>query len=246
MASSELENALAKIRPHASSSLLHQKTPATLLRALEATFDEQHTNRSPTAYFASLLTTLDGTLHRDQGSGVQSQLGEGDVLPAVLYLLALVAPFVPAPVIRAHLNTLNTLVVPLWPSLYSHAPPLRSQLTLFGSVLKVLDRTQLEIPAVRQSFASILQLCVDARPKVRRKAGEVVRELLEAPPPPMIKHPYADRAAEWAKNALDAANANPLAKAKGKKDEGDGPETAVHLLAFLRPVLPKLPPGVCF
>jgi ribosomal RNA-processing protein 12 len=72
-----MEEALGKIRPHTSSSLAHQKTPATLLHALEATFQEQKTEKSPTAYFAALLTTLDGTLQKkDIG------LGDGDVLPS--------------------------------------------------------------------------------------------------------------------------------------------------------------------
>lgn len=240
---SALEDALQKIRPHTSSSLPHQKTPATLLAALEATLDEQSTERSPTAYFASLLTTLDSTIHKDQGSGIA--LGDGDVLPAELYLLALVAPFVPPAVIRAQISTITSLIAPLWPSLYSHAPPLRSQLTLFGAILQALDRSQLEIPALRQSFASILQLCMDARPKVRRKAADVVRDLLATPPPPLACHPYADKVADWIKNALENANASPLAKGKAKKQETEGSEAAVHLLAFLRPILPKLPPSVC-
>ena len=53
-----VEATLSKIRPHTSSSLAHQKAPATLLRAIEATFHEQNTGSSATAYFAALLTTL--------------------------------------------------------------------------------------------------------------------------------------------------------------------------------------------
>ena len=231
---------MAKIRPHTSSSLVHQKTPATLLHALEATLQEQKTDRSPTAYFASILTTLDGTLQKKDIA-----LGDGDVLPAELYLLALVMPFVPQPVVRANLTTLLSFTAPLFPVLQNHAPPLRSQLTLYNCLFKLLDRSQLEAQGIRQAFASILQLCLDPRPKVRKKAADVVREALAAPPPPMARHPYADRVADWVKTCLAEVNSNVLPpKTSGKTVESPTAETAIHILAFLRPVLLHLPSAV--
>lgn len=232
-----MEEALAKIRPHSSSNLAHQKTPATLLQALESTIQEQN---SPTAYFAALLTTLDASLQKkDIG------LGDGDVLPAEIYLLALVIPFVPQPVIRANLNTLLALTAPLFPLLQSHAPPLRSQLTIYNSLLASLDRSQLEVQGVRQAFASILQLCLDPRPKVRKRAADVVKDALATPPMPMVRHPYADRVAEWVKTCLAEVNSGVLpAKSSAKSPESPTSETAIHILAFLRPVLLNLPPSV--
>ncbi|KAI0696713.1 ribosomal RNA-processing protein 12 [Cytidiella melzeri] len=234
-----LEQVLSKIRPHTSSSLQHQKAPATLLKAIEATFHEQNTERSSTAYFAALLTTLDGSIQTAPATG--PALGDGDVLPAELYLLALVIPFVPPPVIRTNLNTLLSLTAPLFPTLVHHAPPLRSQLTIYASVFDALEKPQLETPGLRQAFGSILHLCLDPRPKVRKKAAELVRDLLASPPPPMIRHPYADRVAEWTISSLTELTAGGLPKLKGKKAETDGSDTAIHLLAFLRPILSSLP-----
>lgn len=239
-----LDSALAKIRPHTSSNLAHQKAPATLLHALEATLDEQNTEKSPTAYFAALLTTLDGTLRKEKSTG--PALGDGDLLPAELYLLALVAPFAPHPVIRANLNTILSLTSPLFPLLSKHAPPLRSQLGLFEAVLKVVDRSQLEVQAVRQSFASILQLCLDPRPKVRKRSVEVIKEVLASPPSPLVVHPYAERVAEWVKSTLTDVNANALPKSKAQRTDVESGEVGIHLLAFLRLVLFKLPPSVSF
>ena len=83
-----------KIRPHTkSTSLAHQKTPANLLQALESTFQEKDADRTPTAYFAALITTLDGMIRKNETS-----LEDGDILSAELYLLALVSPSVPLPV----------------------------------------------------------------------------------------------------------------------------------------------------
>ncbi|KAI9442221.1 NUC173-domain-containing protein [Lactarius indigo] len=240
--SDDLDAALSKIRPHTTSSLEHQKTPATLLHALEATFDEQKTERSPTAYFAALLTTLDGTLQNEEGSS-RSSFGEGDILPAELYLLALVAPFVPPPVIRGNLNTILSLTSPLFPSLMNHAPPLRSQIGLYGSLLKALDRSQLDAQGVRQSFASILQLCLDARPKVRKRAAETVKDVLSSPPPPLLRHPYSDRVAEWVKSTLADVSVNAFSRSKRVAPDMEAAEVALHLLMFLRPIILRLPPS---
>jgi ribosomal RNA-processing protein 12 len=237
-----MEEALAKIRPHTSSSLAHQKVPASLLHALEETFQEQKTEKSPTAYFASILTTLDGTLQKKPIG-----LSDGDVLPAELYLLALVLPFVPQSVVRANLQTLLSLSAPLFPVLQSHAPPLRSQLTVYNYVLKSLDRSQLEAQGIRQAFASILQLCLDPRPKVRKKAADLVKDVLAAPPPPMARHPYAERVADWVKTCLAEVHLNILpSKTSGKTAESPTADSAIHILAFIRPILLHLPPAVRF
>ncbi|KAG6369547.1 armadillo-type protein [Boletus reticuloceps] len=230
-----METALAKIRPHTSSSLPHQKTPATLLHALESTLTETHTDRTPTAYFAALITTLDGTLQKKDAA-----LGDGDVLPAILYLLSLVAPFVPRPVIQSNLSTLLSLTAPLFPPLSTHAPPLRSQLTLYNSIFHALDRSQLDTPVVRQSFATILQLCLDPRPKVRRRAIDLVNDVLSNPPSPLLRHPYAERVAEWMQNSLHQASSGVLPKSKSATKEFSV-DNAIRLLALLRPILPNLP-----
>lgn len=237
-----MEVALSKIRPHTSSSLAHQKAPANLLVALEATFKEQNTERTPAAYFAGLLTAIESTVQKEREAGFA--LGDSDLLPAELYLLALVGPFVPAPIIRANLNTLLSLTATLWPSLSPHPPALRSQLTLYNTILRALDRSLLETQNTRQSFATILQLCVDPRPKVRKRAADLVRDVLSSPPSPLIRHPYSERVGEWTVNALAEVNALGSGKQKGKKNADDVVSAAIHLLAFLRPVLPYLPPEV--
>lgn len=234
-----LEASLSKVRPHTSSTLAHQKSPATLLLVLEATFKEQNTEATSTAYFAGLLTTLDGALRTAQASG--PALGDGDVVPAVLYLLAIVAPHVPPAVIRSSLNTIITLTSPLFPKLFTHAPALRSQLGLYNSVYQALERPHLEAQGLRQSFVSILQLCIDPRPKVRKKAAELVQDVLAKPPVPLARHPYADRVAEWARSSLTEINAAGVHAFKGKQAETDGAEVAIHILTFLRPVISSLP-----
>lgn len=235
-----MEEALAKIRPHTSSSLPHQKTPANLLIALESTFKDQHTEATSTAYFAALITTLDGTIQKKD-----LNLEDGSILPAELYLLALIAPFVSPPVIRSNLNTLLSLTAPLFPALNQHAPSLRSQLSLYHAIFQALDRSQLEVQGVRQAFASILRMCIDPRPKVRKKAADVVKDLIANPPTPLLRHPYAERVAEWVISSLSEVNAGPFAKGKAAKQAAaPGAEIAIHILAFLKPAIPYLPSEV--
>lgn len=236
-----MEEALAKIRPHTSSSLAHQKTPANLLIAIENTLREQHAENTPTAYFAAILTTLDSTIQKKDLS-----LQDGAVLPAELYLLALVVPFLSMPVIRSNLSTLLSLTAPLFPLLHQYPPALRSQLSLYLVIFQSLDRSQLETQGVRQTFASILQMCIDPRPKVRKKAVDLVKDVLANPPTPLILHPYAEQVAESLNHTLAEVSAGPFVKGKASKQGlAPGAESAIHALAFLRPIVGYLPPAVC-
>ena len=239
MSSSNLETALSKIRPHTASSLPHQKSPAKVLTALEATFEEQKAEKTPAAYFAGLLTLFESTLSQEKETAFK--FGDGDRLPAELYLLALICPFVPAPIIRANLNTLMALTTPLWSPINAHAPALRSLLTLYNSILRALDRVQLEKQMVRQSFATVLQFCVDPRPKVRKRAADIVRDVLASPPSPLLRHPYAERVGEWSVNALSEVNTLSSGKQKEKANVDDVSSAAIHLISFVRPILPYMP-----
>ncbi|KAI6121709.1 armadillo-type protein [Pisolithus sp. B1] len=230
-----MEDALAKIRPHTRSPIAHQKTPADLLQALESTFKDKGTDRTPTAYFAALITTLEETIRTKETS-----LGDGDVLPAELYLLGLVSPFVPHAVTQTHLNALLSLTAPLFPSLNAHAPSLRSQMSLYNAIFCSLDRSQLDVPNIRQSFATVLQLCVDPRPKVRKRAVDLISDVLSKPPSPLSRHPYAQRVAEWLHTSLQQASTGVLSKSKLDGRSSDSADVAIHLLALLRPAIPPI------
>lgn len=224
MRSSELQAALAKIRPHTSSNLAHQKKPAQLLVALESTIQSTSGNSAtPTAsaYFAVLVTTLQGALIRNEKS-----LDDGDVLPATLYLIAIVIPFVPPALLRSQSPTLLSILAPLLPHTNSHAPSLRSLITIFGAFISSLDSHSLDAPGLRNAFSTLVDHTIDPRPKVRRKAIEAVRDILSNPPPPLQVHPWRVRVGEWACAVLQTQSAEP--------------ETLIHLLASLKMLVPRL------
>ncbi|KAG8983502.1 hypothetical protein FRB90_005945, partial [Tulasnella sp. 427] len=207
----DLEAQLDKIRCNMDSGVPSQKAQAALLHALESTLAQQASQRTPVAYFAALFTTLDGTIKRENNlSG--SSLTEGAILPATLYLLATVLPSVPTTVLRSHLNALLDTLVPLFPTLLPHPAPLCHLIAIFASISIHLEAAQFSTPRLRQSFVSILELALDSRQKVRRKAQEALKEILGSPPPPMLRHPYIEQTASYILGVLEAVENRSISK----------------------------------
>ncbi|KDQ21665.1 hypothetical protein BOTBODRAFT_26095 [Botryobasidium botryosum FD-172 SS1] len=230
----DLESELAKIRPHVNSRLAHQKTPAALLAALDATFSEQATDPSPVAYFAALTTTLEQALHKDSEQGRKLDLEEGALVPAILYLLAIVVPTVPTPILRANLSSLLPVLAPLFPVLSRQAPPLRSHTAIFAALIPSLEAQHLSTPQLRQAFASILELTLDPRPKVRKKAQEAVLSILSAPPRPLVQHPYVSQVADFVILALGAVDRG---AGRGKGDKAaESIEVGIWCCAFVKSI----------
>ena len=203
--------------------------------AVEATLKEQSQTATAVAYYASLQSVLKEALSRESGN---LKLGEGDLIPAVLYLLSLVLPHVSHNVVRSHLSSLLELIAPLFPHLERSAPSLRSQLGIYGAIFPALDRNLLTSTLLlRQSYASILQYTLDVRPKVRKKAQEVVLAAISSPPPPLITHPYANQTAEAIIGVLEVIASNP-----GKSDSA---QTGIWICSFLKSLAPAWPPSVC-
>ncbi|KAB5591981.1 Ribosomal RNA-processing protein 12 [Ceratobasidium theobromae] len=232
MSHPQLETALDKIRVQKQSKLPHQKAPATLLIALEQTFDEQvpPATRSPVAYCAALCTTLEQAVKRKPETGDDIPMGEGDFVPGALYLLASVLPHVTTPVVRAQVPALLPLLALLLPISLQHPPALRSVLSVLGALWAPLDTSTLTgTPLLRNAWASVLRLCIDPRPKVRKKAQEVVKVVLAAPPAPLMRHPYADQTVQFLLNVL--IDVSP-----------DRAEIAIWTCAWARTLTPFWPP----
>jgi ribosomal RNA-processing protein 12 len=234
-----LEVSLGKIRHHAASRIEHQKRPALLLAALESTLNEQTSPRTPTAYFAALLTTT---------SQLVSQQGDNDgTVAAALYLLALVAPHTPKPVLRSKSDALIQVAVPLLVSFGADAPALKSLLSVLQPVLGSLSVEQLAQPAVGQAYSTVLSIVADPRPKVRRKAQDVVQSILKGTSGTSSKHPYALRTAQWTvrelERTLDEGRKRKGGK-KGEEAEAAQASRAMALCGFIRTIIGQWPEEV--
>ncbi|PWN17759.1 NUC173-domain-containing protein [Microstroma glucosiphilum] len=231
--------ALSKLRTLLNSKLENQKTPAQLLVAVEQSLDESQQGgsegvtkeRSAGEYYLALESMLEKAMAKGSPASL---------LPSTFYILAIVAPYVSAGILRARLSTilpalLFVLSNPHPPSTSvaeSHSALLRSAMSIFLAVLTPLAKDKAVFqaePQLRACWDATLNLCADSRPKVRRRAQEIITKLLsggdeedevgiyssENP------HPYAARTAEWNIRTLasvsQAGGVVPKAKPTGKK-----------------------------
>lgn len=192
-----LADALGRLRHLKDSKLENQKAPAQLLVAIEATLAERGDEAGPTQYFLALESLL--AANDDDKSPVYA---------SSVYLLSVILPFVAQGVVRAKSNALLAAVAqPLGDPHGGENANARLRAALgcievFLDAVPASDRAMLENDATwRTVWDLVLQLCVDARPKVRRRAHELVSHAL-ALPQWKGAHPYAVRTVQWAASVL--------------------------------------------
>lgn len=246
-----LEDCLSKLRPHTTSKLAHQKKPALLLKALESSLSEPIT---PTAYYAALVQTLQQAVQKDLASADKEiQVGEGDLIPAVLYLLGTIIDYVPPAVYHAQSEVgllgplfassvgaassssseTTTSLLALFGPCATSAPSLRSLIHLLQQILLTSPTPALNTTPYTSTLSTLLSLALDARPRVRKVAQEAVRDVLAAPHPPATRHPYAERVAKW------------LVKVLGEKIKSDdGEQRRIWAVGFVRIVAASWPSDV--
>ncbi|TYJ52160.1 hypothetical protein B9479_007232 [Cryptococcus floricola] len=248
MASPDFSAELEKVRRLAHSQLPHQAKPATLLHAIEHALTatlrtpQPHT---PTAYFTSLLQCLQKACNDDVGDdedmAESENMGQGALIPATLYLLAIVVPETPNQVVLSSLSPVLECILPLYDGALEHPPALRSLLQITTSLI-LISPVQLltSLPLLKKAWNYLLELNLDPRPKVRHQAQEGVRKVLVTPIPPRQtpgNHPYLPRAREWVMGVLEEQVKS--GGGKGKKagfadaQEGDG-KRGIQLVQGLR------------
>ena len=205
-------------RPQSSLTTADRKQTAVVLSAVEDTLKEQKHGATPTAYFAALLALLGQSVSASNG------IVNKELATSVVYLLDIVAPHVPAPLLRSKFSPILTSLAPVLTHSDIEAPLIRSSIGCLESLLVAQDNAAWALPQTqigpRRAIAGLLVLAVDHRPKVRKRAQDAITHvLLNAPPSPSLDHPTADMCAETA-----LRNVNDMAAASGKK-KGKGHKT---------------------
>lgn len=233
-ASPDFGKQLANVRRLTASSLAHQAKPAQLLTAIEATISStlpgSSLPHSSTAYFTALLQCLEKACADEIAPGETGEemaetenMSGGALIPATLYLLAIVVPETPAQVVLSKLSPLLECILPLYDTALSQPPALRSLIQITTSVLLFATPGLLSSsPLLKRAWNYLLELNLDPRPKVRHLAQEGVRKVLITPVPPRTTpgaHPYLSRAREWVTSVLeeDIRSGGSSKAAKGKK-----------------------------
>jgi ribosomal RNA-processing protein 12 len=229
-----LEERLSKIRDQ--PKLQNQQQTQVVLSAIEDTLRSQSSEFTPTAYFAALLSLL---ARQVSPTGIASK----ETATAVIYLLDLVTPHVPAPLLRSKFTEILTSLAPALTHADAEAPLLRPSIGCLESLLLVQDARAWELPASqispRRAVAGLLNIAVDHRPKVRKRAQDALANVLSHPPPsPSLDHPAADMCAETALKMLkDVADAAAKTKRhKGHRDAQNNDPGLMHALHLIKTV----------
>ena len=222
-------------RPQSSLTTADRKQTAVVLSAVEDTLKEQKHGATPTAYFAALLALLGQSVSTSNG------IVNKELATSVVYLLDIVSPHVPAPLLRSKFSPILTSLAPVLTHSDIEAPLLRSSIGCLESLLVAQDSAAWALPQTqtspRRATAGLLVLAVDHRPKVRKRAQDAITHVLQnAPPSPSLDHPAADMCAETAlHNVNDMAAASGKKKGKGHRHEEHQPGL-MHALQLVKTI----------
>lgn len=204
-----------------------------ILQAVESTLKEQNSEPTPTAYFAALLALLGQTPPVGQ---------KKDLATAIVYLLDVVTPFAPQPLLRARFTQILQLLAPVISQPEADAPLLRPSLGCLETLLLSQDSSAWDLSVTqmgpRSAVSGLLNISLDPRPKVRKRAQEALRTVLKNPPPtPSLDHPAADMCAEAVmRNLTDLAdNATRSRKDKKSSDPIHDPNM-IHALQLIKTI----------
>lgn len=205
-----------------------------VLQAVESTLKEQNTIPNPTGYFAALLSLLQ---QANNDGSINSELAT-----PVVYLLDVVTPYAPQPLLRSKFTQILTLLAPVLLMQDAEAILLRTSIGCLESLLLAQDGPSWELSASqigpRRAVAGLLNLSLDHRPKIRKRAQDALKRVLRNPPPsPSLDHPAADMCAQTALKNLEALASKAAAARKGRKSTDSTHDPAlIHALQLVKTV----------
>jgi ribosomal RNA-processing protein 12 len=208
-----------------------------VLAAIEDTLKQQNSEPTPTAYFAALLALL---IRQVSSEGIANK----ETATSVIYLLDLVTPHVPVPLLQSKFSAILPSLAPALTHPDAEAPLLRSAIGCLESLLIAQDARAWELPTTqagpRAAVAGLLQIAVDHRPKVRKRAQDALAKVLNnGPPSPSLDHPAADMCAETAlkmlKDIAQAAGRSANQKKRQAVEQSKEPDL-MHALQLIKTI----------
>jgi len=201
-----------------------------ILEAVEATLKEQKTPQTATSYFAALLALLNQP----------SNANNTEILTSVVYLLDVVTPFAPQPLLRAKFTQILTVLAPLLQRKDAEAILLRSSIGCLESLLLAQDSSAWELSVSqigpRMAVFDLLNLSLNPKPKVRKRALDALKHVLKTPPPsPSLDHPASDMCAHTAMKHLENL-AEAAARQRKHKNSTDQDPALVHALQLIKAI----------
>ncbi|CAN6674488.1 ribosomal RNA-processing protein 12 [Trichomonascus vanleenenianus] len=219
---------LDKIRAQKNSKLANQSHVALILSAVDENLEDDKAERSAAAYFVSFLALAEQAF----SGKVDQQLASSAV-----YLLDIVAPFTSAALLKSKFPIILEKLVPALVSEDSTAALLRSSIGVLEALLLAQDVQGWQIPMTevspRQATSGLLQMAVDPRPKVRKRAQDAITRILANPPPsPKLEHPAGSLCAEFSLHNVKQK----ISEAKRSKKHDEHNADLIHALQLVRSI----------
>ncbi|SCU81193.1 LANO_0B02256g1_1 [Lachancea nothofagi CBS 11611] len=240
----ELEDKLAQIRQQIHSKLENQKHVAIILSAVEENMEEQQqvAGENVVNYLVSLMSLLDQAVSTET-----HEIREVQIATSVTYLLDIMFRYVPKQMLRSKFAEILTKLAPCITDEKAGAPLVRPAIGCLETLLVAQDaqswnNTQNLSIAPSRGLSGLLELSLDPRPKVRKRAQDAVGRIMANPPvSPSAEHVAAPLVAEFAINALASAveeassASNKKIRAQGGAKENNA--KSIHILKLIKSVL---------
>ena len=204
----DMDDKLAKIRSQINSKLENQKKLALVLTTIEDNLKQQNQSATPITYFISFLTLLDQCC-------VNNEINDLPLATCALYFLDLISQYTPPKLLNSKFSDILVRIAPALTNENADAPLIRSSIGFLESLLLAQDwkswnnSNNYKI-SPKRALSALLDLSLDPRPKVRKRAQEAIVNILKKNPnsnsnsDSKIKkdHPAANYASEFALNNL--------------------------------------------
>ncbi|AJW10566.1 Rrp12p [Saccharomyces cerevisiae YJM1083] len=202
----ELEDKLAKIRSQVNSKLENQKHIAIILTAVEENIAGQATNdvsKNIVNYIISFMSLLDQAVDPSTHEIKDIQLASSST-----YLLDLIFHYSPKVLLRSKFSEILTKIAPCITAEKANAPLIRAAIGCLESLLisqdaQAWNNTYDLNVTPKRGLQGILELSLDVRPKVRKRALDAVHAVLLNPPvAPTAEHVAAVFVADFCDKQL--------------------------------------------
>ncbi|XBW38377.1 hypothetical protein QEN19_003964 [Hanseniaspora menglaensis] len=217
----DLEIELSKLRKHKKSKLENQKHIAIILEAVEENLNEASPGNITVAnYVISFLSLLDQSLDAET-----KEIKDLQMVSSSMYLLDITFKYTSKAILREKFIDLLAKVGPCITDEKTDAPLLKSSIGALETLLVSQDlktwvnKENLQLNPLR-GLNAILELCLDSRPKVRRRSLDAIENILSNPPATkktnendFIEHIASKKIIDYGINALKAIMGN-----KGDKE----------------------------
>lgn len=229
----EFELKLDRIRGHANSKLENQKILAVILTAVEDDLKAQNNLNSVTAYFVSFLALL------NQCFDANGEIIDRSLVTSAAYFLDLIFPFVPKSLLRSKFTEILVKLAPALTNEEADAPLIKSCIGALEVLLIAQDakawKSKLNVSPWR-AINALLDLSLDPRPKIRKRAQEAIKNILLNPPAsPTLGHVASDPCSEFAlKAVIEILNEENLKKRNKKNSSTTNKEVNSKLIHSLK------------